>query len=75
MFGTGQSTNVKVVIRVRPVNEREKSKTSFLTLVAASGQSKSCIQVEDDAKVTLDRGADTKNFTFDYVASQETSQE
>ena len=33
------------------------------------------MQVEDHTKIVLDRGADSKNFTFDYVAGIDSTQE
>jgi len=55
------------VIRVRPVNDREKCKYARLTF-EESGNQKSCLVVENAQKITLDRGVDQKMFTFDYVA-------
>jgi len=46
----------------------------LLTLVATGGQ-KSCIAVESEGKIVLDRGVEQKLFTFDYVADENTSQE
>jgi len=57
--GQVQKDNVKVVIRVRPLNERELS----------HGNQKQCLIIDQDGeKVVLDRGLDQKTFTFDYVA-------
>ena len=39
------------------------------------GAQKSCLSVENDEKITLERGMDSKIFTFDYVATPETMQE
>ena len=61
---TAQKDNVKVVIRVRPLNEREKGG-------GPEEKVKLCLTVEDHKKITLDRGMDQKTFTFDYVATQE----
>ena len=64
---TAQKDNVKVVIRVRPVNEREKGG-------GPAEKVKQCLVVERNEKVILDRGMDQKTFTFDYVATQESEQ-
>lgn len=62
--GAGQKDNVKVVIRVRPISEREKHVSSRQVLL-----------VEEGAQILLDRGMDQKTFTFDYVADTGTAQE
>ena len=59
---TAQKDNVKVVIRVRPINEREKGGGSLEKV-------KQCLVVERNEKLILDRGMDQKTFTFDYVAT------
>ena len=64
---TAQKDNVKVVIRVRPVVEREKSGGN-------ESKVKLCLAVENHQKVTLTRGIEEKNFTFDYVATQDSKQ-
>ena len=64
---TAQKDNVKVVIRVRPINERERGG-------GPESKVKLCLQVERNEKITLDRGMDQKNFTFDYVATQDSEQ-
>ena len=48
--------NVKVVIRVRPLNDREQK---------GAGKAK-CVQVENGT-IVLDRGFDLKKFNFDFV--------
>jgi len=53
-----------VVIRVRPINEREKAG-------GTEEKVKLCLSVEENKKITLDRGMDQKTFTFDYVATPE----
>ena len=58
---------MKVVIRVRPINERERAGGSLEKV-------KLCLAVEDNKKITLDRGMDQKQFTFDYVATPESEQ-
>jgi len=70
----GQKDNVKVVIRVRPTNERERCKCNASDFLVAGNQ-KHCLVVEDDSKIVLDRGLDQKMFTFDYVAADEVTQE
>jgi hypothetical protein len=37
------------------------------------GIQKSCIQVEDDEKIIFDKGAEQKNFKFDFVADIDTN--
>ena len=59
---TAQKDNVKVVIRVRPINERERAGGSLEKV-------KQCLFVERNEKIILDRGVDQKTFTFDYVAT------
>ena len=64
--------NVKVVIRVRPLNDREKCKSrkiewSFI----ANGGHKKCISVENDTSVAIEG---YKAFNFDYVAEEEVPQ-
>ena len=59
---TAQKDNVKVVIRVRPINERERAGGSLAKV-------KQCLTVEKNEKMILDRGMDQKTFTFDYVAT------
>jgi hypothetical protein len=61
---TAQKDNVKVVIRVRPLNERERAG-------GPEDKVKLCLTIEDHKKITLDRPQDQKTFTFDYVATQE----
>ena len=61
---TAQKDNVKVVIRVRPINERERAG-------APIDKVKQCLTVERNEKIILDRGVDQKTFTFDYVATQD----
>ena len=55
---------MKVVIRVRPINDREKAG-------GTEEKVKLCLAVEENKKITLDRGMDQKTFTFDYVATPE----
>ena len=64
---TAQKDNVKVVIRVRPINERERGGGSLEKV-------KLCLTVERNEKMILDRGMDQKTFTFDYVATQDSEQ-
>lgn len=64
---TAQKDNVKVVIRVRPINERERAG-------APIDKVKQCLTVERNEKIILDRGVDQKTFTFDYVATQDSEQ-
>ena len=56
--------NVKVAIRIRPQNEKETQESG-----------KSCISVQDSHKtLTLDIKPDKKSFTFDHIASEDSSQ-
>ena len=64
---TAQKDNVKVVIRVRPINERERAGGPLEKV-------KQCLVVEQNEKIILDRGMDQKTFTFDYVATQDSEQ-
>ena len=57
-----QQDNVKVVIRVRPVNEREKAG-------GPASKVDLCMQVERNEEIILDRGMHNKTFTFDFVAT------
>ena len=60
------SNNIKVVIRVRPFNDREKADPS----------NKSCVTIENNATVIeLDRGVDTKKFNFDFVGHENIDQQ
>lgn len=56
------------MIRVRPVNDREKGK-------GPAEKVKLCLAVESNSKVILDRGMDQKTFNFDYVATQGSEQQ
>ena len=64
-----QQDNVKVIIRVRPTNEREKRS-------GGPGSSKVdlCLAVENTTEIVLDRGASQKTFTFDFVAKEDSEQ-
>ena len=46
---------------------------SIWILFLDMGNLKSCLTVEKEEKITLDRGMDSKIFTFDYVAPSETA--
>ena len=46
----------------------------MLSLEAIGGQ-KTCVVVESEEKIVLDRGVEQKIFTFDYVADENTTQE
>jgi hypothetical protein len=63
-IGPNDKDTVKVVIRVRPINEREKAG-------GPGNKVKLCLSVEGNQKILLDRGQEQKTFTFDYVALQE----
>lgn len=55
-----QKDNVKVCIRVRPLNQREKN-----------GAGKNLCVTVDNGTVVLDRGYDTKKFHFDFVGEED----
>ena len=59
-----QKDNVKVCIRVRPLNQREQH--------SQQGRAK-CIQV-DQGTIFLERGFDTKKFSFDFVGNEQIDQ-
>ena len=53
---------MKVCIRVRPFNEREQRGIGIIK----------CVHTEDNADngvIVLDRGTDTKKYSFDIVAN------
>lgn len=58
--------SIKVMVRVRPVNERE-----------AEENSKLCVSLDsnDPHNVILDCGSESKQFSFDWVGGLQTSQE
>jgi kinesin family protein 15 len=58
------SNNVKVVVRVRPLNNDEMS----------HGQSK-CIAVIDSQSISIDSKPEAKVFSYDYVVAEDESQE
>lgn len=58
---TTSSENIKVIIRVRPRIENEYN------------QNCNCLKIEGDSIVATSR-TDTKQFTFDYIATEESSQ-
>ena len=45
-----------------------------MTPFLGQGQNKNVLAVENSEKIVLDRGADQKTFTFDYVADIAVSQ-
>jgi hypothetical protein len=59
--GNNGSTSIKVIVRVRPLSEREKS----------CGSSE-CVRVQSTDTVVL--GKDSKGFSFDFVADAATTQ-
>jgi hypothetical protein len=61
---TPSKDNVKVVIRCRPHNVTERERNNKNQGL--------CVTVEDEEKISLERDQDTKQFTFDYVASSQT---
>ena len=64
---TAEKDTIKVIIRIRPINEREKAGGKL-------DKVKLCLAVENNQKIILDRGQELKTFTFDYVALQESEQ-
>ena len=65
---TNSKENVKVVIRVRPLNDREKSKLPNVSLKIDGGGSKKCVNVENEVSVFIEG---YKAFNFDYVADED----
>ena len=64
IFEQSSSDNVKVCIRVRPLNDRE----------IKSGQGKNkCLRTERET-IYLDRGFDMKKFHFDFVGHEQIDQ-
>lgn len=55
---TNSKDNVKVVIRVRPLNDREKN----------GGGNKKCVSVENETSIAIET---FKPFNFDYVADED----
>ena len=64
---SNEKDTVKVVIRIRPINDRERQG-------GPKDKVKLCLQVEGNQKIILDRGQEQKTFNFDYVALQESEQ-
>ena len=62
IFYDDSQNQIKVVIRVRPFNEREEE------------EKKSCVSI-DNGCIVLDRGADQKSFNFDFVGDEYIDQE
>ena len=60
-----QRDNVKVAIRIRPLNEKERQEC---------GKSGICIQ-EPNKTLSIDIKSEKKSFTFDYIASEEVTQQ
>jgi hypothetical protein len=61
------SDNIQVMVRVRPLNQREREDGSH-----------SCVELDRDnqRQLMLDQGgAEAKNFYFDYVGGMELGQE
>lgn len=59
-----KSDNVLVSIRVRPLNEREKSGGNATNV-------RLCLNVERKTAINFTHGKDERTFTFDYVATQD----
>lgn len=59
-----QKDNVKVAIRVRPLNERERQESAKISVTIP----------EPNKSVAIDIKSEQKCFTFDYVASEEIDQ-
>lgn len=55
--------NVKVCIRIRPLNQREITEGNT-----------SCVKVIDNGTIILDSKPEPKIFSFDYVANETTTQ-
>lgn len=59
------NNNIKVAIRVRPFNMREEE----------DPENRHCISIEKQGtELVLDRGADVKKFSFDFVADSRIDQ-
>lgn len=58
------SNNVKVVVRVRPLNDDEQNHGT-----------KKCLAVVNTSSVTIDSKPEPKIFNYDYVVSEEETQE
>jgi hypothetical protein len=57
--------NVKVMIRIRPLNDREKN----------NGGSKKCVTVDNETTVTIEAKPDIKSFNYDFVGDENIEQE
>jgi hypothetical protein len=64
LFSSSNSNNVKVVVRVRPLNEDEIS----------HGISK-CMAVLDPSSVTIETKPESKIFSYDFVVNEDATQE
>lgn len=56
--------NVKVAIRVRPLNQRESIENQ-----------KKCINIHESHTISIDGRPESKIFTYDYVADENVSQD
>ncbi len=65
MSFSNSKDNVKVMIRVRPLNEREKT----------SGGHKKCVTVDNETTVTIEAKPDIKSFNYDFVGDENIEQE
>jgi len=61
-----QTDNIQVMVRVRPLNDREKREGA-----------KSCIILDEEApnSIIIDAKPETKTFKFDFVGGDKTTQE
>mmetsp|Transcript_571 Transcript_571/g.870 ORF Transcript_571/g.870 Transcript_571/m.870 type:complete len:1572 (+) Transcript_571:427-5142(+) len=57
--------NVRVVVRVRPLSERE----------LLEGAARKCVTVQQNSSLVLDIKPEPKRFTYDYVADETTTQQ
>ena len=64
MENSNSKDNVKVVIRVRPLNEEEEVHAA-----------KKCIAVMNSTSVSIDSKPEPKIFNYDYVVDESESQE
>ena len=55
--------NIQVLVRVRPLNSREREEDT-----------KPCIKVNEDGSLTLDTKPEPKKFTFDWIGAENTTQ-
>lgn len=70
--GARNKDNVRVIVRVRPLNANENRKPESNSF---SEHGRTCIDVTDNRSLLFDNKPEPKPFKFDYVADQSLSQE